>query len=354
MRYPRLCRHPSLRTAFRSPPIGPHGARLDTQTRRLTVDFDDAEGMRELCGERDRHLRWLESRLGISILARGSALHLQGGGPDVAVAAEMLRAMAVQVTAGASVQAQDMHRFIEERSGQLAASRGRATAGARTELGVGGRQVSARTEGQQRYVDAMAQNDIVFGVGPAGTGKTFLAVASAVTAVHRHEVKRLVLTRPAVEAGEHLGFLPGDLAAKVNPYLRPLMDALDELLDRDRVERMMERGQVEMAPLAFMRGRTLSSSYVILDEAQNCTVEQMAMFLTRIGPHSKAVITGDMSQSDLPRGRESGLNHAVRVLSGIEGIDVIELGQADVVRHPLVARIAEAYERDAQRRRGEG
>jgi phosphate starvation-inducible PhoH-like protein len=334
--------------------LGPHEARLDTQTRRVTVGFNDAEGMRELCGERDRNLRWLESRLGISVLARGSELRLHGGGEDVGVAADLLRAMTKRISDGGSIDDDTMHRFIEERTGQLAENRRQGTNGKSHDLGHGGRTVSARTEGQRRYVQALRNNDVVFGVGPAGTGKTFLAVASAVTALHRREIKRIVLTRPAVEAGERLGFLPGDLAAKVNPYLRPLLDALDEMLDRDRVERMIERGQVEVAPLAFMRGRTLSASYVILDEAQNCTIEQMAMFLTRIGPHSKAVVTGDMSQSDLPRGRDSGLNHAVSLLEGIRGIDVVYLDQSDVVRHPLVARIADAYERDAARRREGG
>ncbi len=310
--------------------------------------------MRELCGERDRNLRWLESRLGISVMARGSELRLHGGGEDVGVAADLLKVMSQRISAGDAIDDDIMQLFIDQRVEPSAGDRRVVASGVHHTLGHGGRTVSARTEGQRRYVEALLGNDVVFGVGPAGTGKTFLAVASAVTALHRHEIKRIVLTRPALEAGERLGFLPGDLAAKVNPYLRPLLDALDELLDRDRVERMIERGQVEVAPLAFMRGRTLSASYVILDEAQNCTIEQMAMFLTRIGPNSKAVITGDMSQSDLPRGRHSGLNHAVSLLGGIPGIDMVYLDQSDVVRHPLVARIAEAYERDAARRREEG
>ncbi len=310
--------------------------------------------MRELCGERDRNLRWLESRLGISVLARGGELQIHGGSDDVGLAAEVLRAMSQRIDDGDAVDDDAMHRFIEQRTRHNARAKRQGAGRARRDLGLGGRPISARTDGQRRYVDALGANDVVFGVGPAGTGKTFLAVASALTALHRNEIKRIVLTRPAVEAGERLGFLPGDLAAKVNPYLRPLLDALDEMLDRDRVERMMEKGQVEVAPLAFMRGRTLSSSYVILDEAQNCTIEQMAMFLTRIGPHSKAVVTGDMSQSDLPRGRDSGLNHAVSLLTDIAGIDVVVLDQSDVVRHPLVARIAQAYESDAKKRRGEG
>ena len=208
-----------------------------------------------------------------------------------------------------------------------------------------------RTPGQRAYVRAIAANDVVFGVGPAGTGKTYLAVACALAAIQRHEVRRIVLTRPAVEAGERLGFLPGDLAAKVNPYLRPLFDALAELSDRERVERMVEREQVEVAPLAFMRGRTLASSYVILDEAQNCTVEQMAMLLTRLGPDSKCIVTGDPSQVDLPRGARSGLSHAIELLEEIEDIAVVRLTGDDVMRHPLVAKIAAAYEAAPSRRR---
>lgn len=239
-----------------------------------------------------------------------------------------------------------MRRIVDRRAG------GGATVGSGADgrrSGVG-RATRARTPGQQAYLEAIAANDVVFGVGPAGTGKTFLAVARAYDAVQRHEVRRIVLTRPAVEAGERLGFLPGDLAAKVNPYLRPLFDALTELTDRDRVERMLEREQVEVAPLAFMRGRTLASSYVILDEAQNCTVEQMVMLLTRLGPDSKCIITGDPSQSDLPRGARSGLMHAIGLLEHIRGVAVSRLSSDDVVRHPLVAKIAAAYEADSLRR----
>jgi phosphate starvation-inducible PhoH-like protein len=208
--------------------------------------------------------------------------------------------------------------------------------------------LSGRTPNQMQYLRQMLAHDITFGIGPAGTGKTFLAVACAVDALERHGVQRIVLTRPAVEAGERLGFLPGDLAQKVDPYLRPLYDALYDLMGFDRVTKAFEKGLIEIAPLAFMRGRTLNHTFVILDEAQNTTAEQMKMFLTRIGFGSKCVVTGDVSQIDLPRGLESGLIQAERVLRRVEGIAFTRFTAADVVRHPLVARIVEAYERAQQ------
>jgi phosphate starvation-inducible PhoH-like protein len=212
------------------------------------------------------------------------------------------------------------------------------------------RAITAKTVTQQRYVAAMRQHDIVFGVGPAGTGKTYLAMAMAVRALMEKRIKRIVLTRPAVEAGERLGFLPGDLAEKVNPYLRPLYDALHDMMDVEKAEALVERKVVEVAPLAFMRGRTLNDSWVILDEAQNSTVEQMRMFLTRLGYGSKAVITGDVTQTDLPGGTKSGLIDAVQLLENVEGIGAVRFSDADVVRHPLVARIVRAYEaRDRDR-----
>ena len=216
-----------------------------------------------------------------------------------------------------------------------------------------GRSITPRTAGQSHYVSVLRRYEVAFGVGPAGTGKTYLAVATAAAALLKGEVKRVVLTRPAVEAGEKLGFLPGDLAEKVNPYLRPLYDALYDMLSPERTVRMLERQIIEVAPLAFMRGRTLADAYVILDEAQNTTVEQMKMFLTRLGENSRMVITGDDTQVDLPRGARSGLAHSLQVLDGGRGIGVARLTAADVVRHPLVGAIVDAYEREETRRAGE-
>jgi phosphate starvation-inducible PhoH-like protein len=222
---------------------------------------------------------------------------------------------------------------------------------AEVHLGAGRRSVGPRGVAQKRYVDAIRTHDLTFGIGPAGTGKTYLAMACAVAAFMARQVKRIVLTRPAVEAGEKLGFLPGDLAEKVNPYLRPLYDALDDMLDVDKAQGLIARGHIEVAPLAFMRGRTLNDAFVILDEAQNTTSEQMRMFLTRLGYHSKAVVTGDVTQVDLPDGRTSGLAEARELLDGVEGISFCHFTEVDVVRHPLVQKIIVRYEaRDAERK----
>jgi phosphate starvation-inducible PhoH-like protein len=330
------------------------------QTRRLTVGFQDSEGLRTLCGERDSNLRWLETRLGIQVMARGNEVHLQGDDEQVTAAAELLGELFARARTGAPIGPDDMGRLIDAREARadgtivrpLHVHRPRAAlrAGEEVELAEGTRGAAPMTPGQKRYVDAIRSHDVVFGIGPAGSGKTFLAMAAALGAMNRREVKRIVLTRPAVEAGERLGFLPGDLNEKVSPYLRPLYDALRELVDQDRFERMMERGQIEVAPLAFMRGRTLANSFVILDEAQNCTSEQMVMLLTRMGEHTKVVVTGDPSQSDLPYGMPGGLLRAVEVLQEVEGIQVVRLGLEDVVRHPLVGRIIAAFEADRMAR----
>jgi phosphate starvation-inducible PhoH-like protein len=344
-----------------------------TGSRRLTVGFKDNESLRILCGERDANLRWLEDRLEIQVLARGQEVHLQGAEDAVTQAAEVLSAAFANARAGGSVDPESLSRLLDARQSQtphrrrhddtgehVAIGSGHANGAVRPlhvhrsralnrapdepELGEGTRPVQAKTPGQRRYVEAMRDHEVVFGVGPAGSGKTYLAMAAALAAMQRREVKRIVLTRPAVEAGEHLGFLPGDLTEKVSPYLRPLYDALRDLVDQEKFDRLTERGQIEVAPLAFMRGRTLSNAFVILDEAQNCSVEQMLMLLTRMGEHSRIVVTGDPSQSDLPRGQRSGLAHAVRVLGGVEGIGIVHLEIEDVVRHPLVGRIIAAYE----------
>ena len=329
------------------------------ETRRLTVGFQDNEGLRVVCGERDSNLRWLESRLGIRVLPRGMELHLHGGHDEVAVAAEVLAAVLVKVRAGDLIDTDDLSQIMAMRTTATQAAgtlRPRPLMRAVTdpELGEGSRAVAPKSAGQQRYVEAIRDHDVVLGVGPAGSGKTYLAMASAVAAMHRREVKRIVLTRPALEAaGERLGFLPGDLSEKISPYLRPLYDALRDLVDEDKFVRMMDRGQIEVAPLAFMRGRTLQNAFVILDEAQNCTSEQMMMLLTRMGEHTKIVVTGDPTQSDLPRGIANGLQHAVHVLQGIDGIGIVHLGLEDVVRHPLVGRIIDAYAADRASRLGD-
>lgn len=330
--------------------------------RRYTLRFDDTEALRILCGERDRNLRWLEGRLGVQSIARGHDIHLIGDPQAVKFGAELLRSAFVRARAGGDVTDGELERLLQiqefDAGPQTPAVRTLSVArhvthpgrvmqsiiAAEGDLGDGIRPVKALTEGQKRYVDAMRRNELVIAAGPAGSGKTYLAMAAALGAMHRRDVKRIVLTRPAVEAGEHLGFLPGDLNEKVTPYLRPLYDALRDLVDEDRFERLNARGLIEVAPLAFMRGRTLNNAFVILDEAQNCTVEQMLMLLTRMGEHTRIVVTGDPSQSDLPRGVPSGLTHALRTLSGVDGIAIAQLGITDVVRHPLVGRIIAAWQ----------
>lgn len=335
----------------------PHATALD---RRVTVELDDDEGLRTLCGEADGNLRALASRLGIQVLARGRQLHLHGKPGQVHMAADVVSALFARAKTGQDVDIDMVHREVSAvvgvrgraplaASGPGARALPRAVAAAEPAPWIDGvRQVSARTPGQHVYLQAIADHDLTFGIGPAGTGKTHLAVACALGALQRREVKRIILTRPAVEAGEQLGFLPGDLREKVSPYLRPLHDAMDQMIDADKVERLIERGQVEAAPLAFMRGRTLDNAFVILDEAQNCTTEQMLMVLTRLGEHTRMVVTGDPDQSDLKRSQPHGLDHALRVLDGIEGIAVVRFGPQDVVRHPLVSRIAQAWRASSQ------
>ena len=289
-----------------------------------------------LCGPADAHLRTIEVALGVGIAHRHEQFKVDGPKAKATQAMELLQAL--YEIAERPIPEDHLQLMLAGDSELLEAPEDAIVLSTRRA------DLRGRTATQSLYLQNIATHDITFGIGPAGTGKTYLAVASAVDALERSSVQRIVLTRPAVEAGERLGFLPGDLAQKVDPYLRPLYDALYELMGHDKVQKAFERNAIEIAPLAFMRGRTLNNAFVILDEAQNTTPEQMKMFLTRIGIGSRAVITGDLTQVDLPRGVESGLGHAMGVLEGVPGIGVVRLTGRDVVRHPLVQRIIDAYE----------
>ena len=293
-----------------------------------------------LFGQNDENLKLLRNRLGAKVVARGDELRLSGEDSAVAEAERTFKALLASIRRGERISVTELeHARLSDLS---------TSDEAQSEESVGARlprRARPKTAGQRRYVGAIEDNEIVFGIGPAGTGKTYLAVAMAVQALKDKRVKRIILTRPAVEAGERLGFLPGDLQAKIDPYLRPLYDALYDMLDSERSEQYFESGVIEVAPLAFMRGRTLNDAFIILDEAQNTTGEQMKMFLTRMGFNSRVVVTGDITQTDLPGTVASGLGIAERILKNIEGIGFIYFGEADVVRHPLVARIVKAYEK---------
>jgi len=301
------------------------------------------DGIETLFGSFDENLRQLESALNVSLKTRGHDVVAEGAPDDLARAERVLEQLAGLLRGGYRFSRGDV-----KTAAQLIAQDPDAELGDYFLKGAarsaGRRQVAPKSVTQRRYLDAIDQADVVFGVGPAGTGKTYLAMAQAVSYLVSKRVTRIILARPAVEAGEKLGFLPGDLQEKVNPYLRPLYDALYDMLDVDRVERLLERGVIEVAPIAFMRGRTLNDAFVILDEAQNTTSEQMKMFLTRLGFGSKAVVTGDITQIDLPPGRVSGLVEALKVVAGVEGVITVHFDERDVVRHPLVQQIVRAYE----------
>jgi phosphate starvation-inducible PhoH-like protein len=310
----------------------------------LKIALEITPNLEPLFGTRDENLRLIEDSLGVRIDLRSDAVRVEG--PPAAV--ERVRQIFLDFEA---LRKQGVHPHNGELNGLLrlvvtdpaTTLRGLADSGKQRSAGVK-RAVQPRSINQRKYVEAIEQNDMVFGVGPAGTGKTYLAVAMAVAAISAKKVSRIVLVRPAVEAGERLGFLPGTLQDKVDPYLRPLYDALYDLLDPEKVDKMLEKNIIEVAPLAFMRGRTLNDAFIIMDEAQNTTVEQMKMFLTRMGNGSKAVITGDITQIDLPNPRKSGLLDAINILGGVEGIHFCHFEDCDVVRHALVQRIVRAYE----------
>jgi phosphate starvation-inducible PhoH-like protein len=310
--------------------------------RSLRLDFPDNERVRALVGPHGEHLKLVERRLGIQLGLRGGQVVVTAPDPErLALAERLLRELYGLVEDGYPLHLEDVDQATKL-AGQGVALK--EVFGDTVFVSARQRIVTPKGLAQKRYVQAIRDHDIVFGVGPAGTGKTYLAMAMAVAHLVDRRVKRIVLTRPAVEAGERLGFLPGDIAEKVNPYLRPLHDALFDMVDSEKANAFMERGTVEVAPLAFMRGRTLNDAFVILDEAQNTTTEQMKMFLTRLGYGSKAVVTGDVTQVDLPQGRQSGLAEAQRVLRGVEGIAFCAFSEVDVVRHPLVQEVVRAYE----------
>ncbi len=311
-------------------------------TVQAEVDLGN-RGLESLYGPKDRNLRLLEEKLEVELNARGSVLHLGGNADAVASAVEFFSSVGQLLSAGFEFRDEDITTALSTHQQQPGLSLQSVFLGDGL-VHAARRYVRPRTVNQHRYLQAMAENDLVVSIGPAGTGKTYLAVAMAAALLREKQISRLVLARPAVEAGEKLGFLPGDLVEKVNPYLRPLYDALYDIIGFDQVSKMIERGVIEVAPIAFMRGRTLNDSFVILDEAQNTTPEQMKMFLTRIGFGSRAVVNGDITQVDLPRPDRSGLRDAERVLSGIQGVEFLYFEPQDVVRHRLVQRIINAYE----------
>jgi phosphate starvation-inducible PhoH-like protein len=311
-------------------------------TLSLHLEPDDNERLASLCGQFDEHLRQIERRLGVEIANRGNHFTIIGPERAARAASKVVQSL-FDASQEEVITPERVHLSLQDANIEamlLAGPEAVAVPVFRTKRSI----IRPRGANQQRYLSNISQCDINFGIGPAGTGKTYLAVACAVAALEREEVRRLILARPAVEAGENLGFLPGDMAQKVDPYLRPLYDALYEMLGFERVAKLIERNVIEVAPLAFMRGRTLNDSFIILDEAQNTTVEQIKMFLTRVGFGSKAVVTGDITQIDLPRHKESGLRHVLEVLREVEGISFTFFGSHDVVRHPLVQRIVAAYE----------
>ena len=310
-------------------------------TERLALD--DNQSALALAGERNANLKVIEQHTGVTVHSRGNELTLVGSADNVAIARNLIEQLYAMVHRGTPLNPQDIGRAVSVlRADRHADLRAVFTD---TILVAGrARPIAPKGLAQKLYVDAIRNHDIVFGIGPAGTGKTYLAMALAVRALLEKQVKRIILTRPAVEAGERLGFLPGSMEEKVSPYLRPLYDALHDMMDFEKADQLVSRGLIEVAPIAFMRGRTLNDAFVILDEAQNTTTEQMKMFLTRLGFESKAVITGDITQIDLPDNRKSGLREAEVLLRGIEGIEFCNFTDVDVVRHPLVQKIIRAYD----------
>ncbi len=310
----------------------------------ISLPIDRMENVISVFGSFDQNLRMIETELGVSVTDRDDQIHISGEAENVMIAQKAINGLLLLASRGENIDAQNV-RYILKLSREGREAKISELASDVVCVTAKGKPVKAKTLGQKTYVDAIAKNTITLGIGPAGTGKTYLAVAAAVSAFRAGRVNRIILTRPAVEAGERLGFLPGDLQSKVDPYLRPLYDALFDMLGADTYNKYLEKGNIEVAPLAYMRGRTLDDSFIILDEAQNTSREQMKMFLTRIGFGSHVVITGDITQIDLPAEKTSGLREAMRVLRNIDDIAICTLTASDVVRHALVQKIIEAYER---------
>lgn len=315
---------------------------MDTQTYQVKLEPNNSLQLAALCGPLDANLRQIEKRLGVVIQNHGNDFRLFGDSKIVQATGELLLHLYREVQSGTSLTSELLHLFLQE-SG-VEALLDKSLQQDEQLIVTHRKSVKSRGPNQIGYVKHIRSYDINFGIGPAGTGKTYLAVACAVEALEKEKIRRILLVRPAVEAGEKLGFLPGDLSQKIDPYLRPLYDALYELIGYERVEKLIEKSIIEIAPLAYMRGRTLNDSFIILDESQNTTAEQMKMFLTRIGFGSTVVVTGDITQVDLPRGTLSGLRHVAKILKEVEGISFTWFSPSDVVRHPLVQRIVEAYE----------
>lgn len=309
-----------------------------------TIPLVDTDRVLSLFGARDQHVRTIRDALGVSITHRDGEIRVAGDEAAVARATAALTQLSSQLDAGTEIG-------LDHVADALAHVTGKRTTPAQGAIDViqASRRITPRTQGQARYIESIRKHDITFAIGPAGTGKTYLAVAVAVEALKHHQTRKIVLVRPAVEAGESLGFLPGDLRAKINPYLRPLLDALNEMIDFDQMKRYMEQEVIEVVPLAYMRGRTLNEAFIILDEAQNTTIAQMKMFLTRMGQGSKIVVSGDTTQIDLPRPSASGLIDALGRLRDIPGVNIVQMSKSDIVRHRLVQDIVRAYEEDGQK-----
>ncbi len=312
--------------------------------KREKLSFDDPEALQALCGSNNSRLKLVERTAGAQVNLRGNEIMIEGDDASTEIARSAIQQLYDMALSGKALSSDDVVRAVKLVQGDNGATAIQSIFGETILTPRTGRPIAPKGAAQKQYVDLVRANDIVFAIGPAGTGKTYLAVALAVRAFLDKQVRRIVLTRPALEAGEKLGFLPGTLEEKIDPYLRPLYDALHDMIEAERLERFMADGTIEIAPLAFMRGRTLSGSFVILDEAQNTSPEQMKMFLTRMGFDSKVCITGDITQTDLPRGQRSGLRDALELIDGIRGIGKVQFTDTDVVRHPLVAALIRAYD----------